>query len=67
MSQPCDNNDDSQLDWAQAGRALLFCSGAICVALALHRGDGVVGQLLRTYVGLLGVGLSLFAVRARRR
>lgn len=48
-------------EWAHAGRGLLGASGLLCVALALHRGDGLVDLMLRSYVGLLGCVLAGFA------
>ena len=57
----------SPTEWAHAGRALLCCSGLLCLALALYRGEGLVAEMLRTYVGLFGGGVTLFSIRQARR
>jgi hypothetical protein len=56
----------SEGEWAAAGRALLCCSGLACLALALTDPQPPWRDLLRIWVGSLGIGLSLFALwRAR--
>ena len=53
-------------EWAQAGKSLACCTGLACVALAFYDSDDLVGQLLRTWVGLFGLVLTIFSLRAAR-
>ena len=53
-------------EWAQAGKSLACCTGLACIALAFYDSDDVVGHLLRTWVGLFGLLLTIVSLRAAR-
>ncbi len=54
------------VEWSQAGKSLAACTGFACVALALYRGDDLIGELLRTWVGLFGVLVVVISFRSGR-